>query len=488
VTLAGREVDEVTRLSSVTTHGVLTGERVRDVPLGPSLFRADARVRLTLLVVLDVTILLLSILMSEQVVRVATPGGLHRVVMAGSGLLMLNLFGFYRVRHVYPFHQRVYELSKVVAFSLLMTSGLFFTMPFLAASRSLTWIVATASFLGLVVGRTLYHRLFPLQEGLRRLLIVGAGPAGQHALAEVHQNPSMGFQVVGFVDDSPGAREARDIGAPVLGTSAELLELVHAFRVDSLVLASGQEPTDQTIRAVGDCVEHGCEVMSVARLAERLNRRIPVRFIGGNWFIHELNEVNRQLYQTAKRTLDIALSLCGLLATALLFPIIALAIRLDSPGPVIYSQIRVGRLGKPFRIYKFRSMRQDAEASGAVWASVGDARVTPVGQFLRQTRLDELPQLFNVLIGEMSLVGPRPERPEFVSTLSEKVPHYSRRHMVVPGLTGWAQVSYPYGASVEDALEKLQYDFYYIKHRSLFLDAEILLRTVSTVIGKIGAR
>ena len=474
-------------VSTVTSRSMLAGKRLAEAP--ETRRRPDeSRLRVSFLFGLDFFVLAMSVWMAERLVSVATPHGLHRLVMIGSGLLMLNLFGFYRVRHVYAFHQRVYELCKVVAFSLLMTSGVFFTMPFLATSRSLTWVTAMFSFVGLVCGRTLYHRFFPLREGLRRVLIVGAGQAGVHTLAEFQANPSQGFQVMGFVDDDPARSGGRVMGFPVLGTSSDLTGLVSSFQVDTVVLAVTGDPGDHMIRSVGDCVEAGCEVLNVARVAERLNRRIPVRFIGGNWFIHELNEVNRQLYQTAKRTLDILLALAGLLVTGCLFPAIALAIRLDSPGPILYSQIRVGRMGRLFRIYKFRSMCQDAEKTGAVWASAGDSRVTPVGRFLRQTRLDELPQLFNILVGEMSLVGPRPERPEFVAMLSEKVPHYSRRHMVVPGLTGWAQVSYPYGASVEDALEKLQYDFYYIKNRSLFLDAEIMLRTISIVIGKIGAR
>ena len=450
--------------------------------------RSKARWRVLLLLMLDATVLLCSIRFAEYMVPVHTDWDAHRAVMTGSCILMLHLFGFYRVRHVYAFHQRTYEIAKAVAFSMVATSGIFFTLPDVAAPRSLVWMAAFPTLFGLVFGRTLYHRLLPLRQGLRRVLVVGTGSSSRFVIDEIARNSSLGFEVVGIVrsETEPQAPHAATI--PVMSGTSRLKDWVTVLGTDTVVVALDHEPDSLTAGSIGDCVELGCEVMTVARLTERTNRRIPVRYIGVDWFIRELNESNRQLYQTAKRALDILLSLAGLLATCVILPAIALAIRSDGPGPIFYSQVRVGHLGHLFRIYKFRSMRPDAERDGAVWASPGDQRVTKVGRFLRQSRIDELPQLLNVLLGDMSLVGPRPERPEFVSLLAEGIPHYNRRHMVVPGVTGWAQVNYPYGASMEDALEKLQYDLYYIKNRSLFLDVEILLRTVSIVLRKIGAR
>jgi exopolysaccharide biosynthesis polyprenyl glycosylphosphotransferase len=190
-----------------------------------------------------------------------------------------------------------------------------------------------------------------------------------------------------------------------------------------------------------------------------------------------------------KRVFDLLFSLIGLLLAAPLFPLIALLVKLDSPGPVFFSQLRVGEKEKEFFVHKFRTMGQDAEkTTGAVWAQKDDPRITRVGNFLRKTRLDEIPQLFNVLKGNMSLVGPRPERPEIVDQLKKKVPYYAKRHSVKPGLTGWAQVKYTYGASEEDALEKLRYDLYYIKNYSIFLDLEIVLETVKVVLFHRGSR
>src|SRR6185369_7979167 len=195
------------------------------------------------------------------------------------------------------------------------------------------------------------------------------------------------------------------------------------------------------------------------------------------------------LFTFCKRAVDIFLSVTGLLLTLPFFPLIALAIKLDSKGPIFFRQLRVGNREKQFMLYKFRSMRQDAElGSGAVWAEKNDPRVTSLGKFLRNSRVDEIPQLINVLKGDMSFVGPRPERPEFVEKLKQIIPYYSKRHFIKPGLTGWAQVRYPYGASVEDAVEKLRYDLYYIKNISAFLDTLIFFETIKVVLFGRGVR
>jgi exopolysaccharide biosynthesis polyprenyl glycosylphosphotransferase len=222
---------------------------------------------------------------------------------------------------------------------------------------------------------------------------------------------------------------------------------------------------------------------------EEYTGKIAVENLRPSWLIFSAGFRKSRMLATAKRSVDIVLSTIGLVIGAPLFGIIALLVRLTSPGPVLYHQRRVGLRGHNFMVHKFRSMAQDAEAAtGAVWASkTGDPRVTPVGLLLRKTRLDELPQLWNVLVGEMSLVGPRPERPEFVTDLTHVIPYYGQRHIVRPGLTGWAQVSYTYGASTEDALQKLQYDLFYIKNLSISLDVYILFETIKTVLLRKGA-
>jgi exopolysaccharide biosynthesis polyprenyl glycosylphosphotransferase len=226
----------------------------------------------------------------------------------------------------------------------------------------------------------------------------------------------------------------------------------------------------------------------LASVYEELTGKIAVENLRPSWLIFSAGFRKSRLVQSAKRLGDIAASAVGLVVGAPIMGVVAAAVRLTSAGPVLYRQERVGQHGRVFTVVKFRSMRQNAErGTGAVWAAANDTRVTPVGRFLRRTRLDELPQLWNVLKGDMSLVGPRPERPEFVRQLTEQIPFYGQRHVARPGLTGWAQVRYTYGSSVEDALEKLQYDLFYIKNLSLPLDLFIIFSTIKTVLLQRGA-
>ena len=225
----------------------------------------------------------------------------------------------------------------------------------------------------------------------------------------------------------------------------------------------------------------------LASVYEEYTGKIALENLRPSWLIFSEGFRKSPVLTATKRVGDILAATIGLLLAAPIMGMVALAVRLSSPGPALYHQERVGQRGRTFTVHKFRSMRTDAEAAtGAVWAQANDTRVTPVGAFLRKTRLDELPQLWNVLKGEMSLVGPRPERPEFVRMLTEQIPFYGQRHSVKPGVTGWAQVSYTYGASVEDAMEKLQYDLYYIKNLSMGLDLFVLFKTVQTVVLKRG--
>ena len=234
----------------------------------------------------------------------------------------------------------------------------------------------------------------------------------------------------------------------------------------------------------------GVEVYDMPRLYERLTGRIPVTHLSDRWLLYTpFQGINRNLYTLhIKRLLDIGLSLILLVVSLPIAVITALLIRLDSPGPVLYRQSRVGMNGKVYELLKFRSMRVGAEADGAVWAQENDPRTTRVGSIIRKLRIDEIPQIWNVLKGDMSFIGPRPERPEFVDMLHEEVPYYSLRHSIKPGITGWAQINYPYGASKEDALEKLQYDLYYIKNLTFVLDLDIILRTIGVVLFGSGAR
>jgi sugar transferase (PEP-CTERM system associated) len=227
----------------------------------------------------------------------------------------------------------------------------------------------------------------------------------------------------------------------------------------------------------------------LASTYEELTGKIAVENLRPSWLIFSSGFRKSRLVRSTKRLMDIAASIIGLTLAGPIMLAVAAGVKLTSPGPALYMQRRVGQHGRLFMVYKFRSMRQDAEVgTGAVWAKKNDDRVTPIGRFLRRTRLDELPQLWNVLTGDMSLVGPRPERPEFVQKLTEQIPFYGQRHVVRPGLTGWAQVRYTYGSSTEDAMQKLQYDLYYIKNLSIALDLFIIVSTIKTVIMRKGAQ
>jgi exopolysaccharide biosynthesis polyprenyl glycosylphosphotransferase len=274
----------------------------------------------------------------------------------------------------------------------------------------------------------------------------------------------------------------------VMGGTADLLRLARELAIDEVVLAITQRHTmsPAAFEAVLACREAGFHVTTMPALYERLLGRVPVEHVGRNLQavlpIDEANAVDR-LYWLVKRLADLVLSAVGLAVVVVLSPFVALGNGLFCRGPLFYRQARVGRGGRPFTVIKFRTMRPDAEQdTGAVWAQAGDGRVTPVGRWLRRTRLDELPQLLNVLRGEMSLIGPRPERPEFVEELARQIPFYRARHAAKPGLTGWAQVRFGYGNSVEDARMKLEYDLYYVRHASFYLDALIVLKTVGVVL------
>jgi exopolysaccharide biosynthesis polyprenyl glycosylphosphotransferase len=338
----------------------------------------------------------------------------------------------------------------------------------------------------LLIGwRRLYTLVFAMPAFQRRAIVVGAGWAGQTIVKSLADFASLHYEVIGFVDDDPANHQKIIQGVPVLGPTSDLVTLTQKAAVTDVVLALNQDLRGELLASLLTCYEQGVQVSTMSEVYERLSDRVPVEHIGDNWFIVLPLENRSQnlAYRLIKRALDLLASLVGLVIFGAMLPVLALLIRLDSPGPVFYHQKRVGRAGKEFELLKLRSMVNDAEQDGqARWAERYDKRVTRVGQFLRRTRLDELPQLVNVLRGEMSLVGPRPERPEFVAELQQEIPFYRTRLTVKPGLTGWAQVNYDYGRSVTDALEKLRYDLYYIKHQSIQLDFVILLKTTGAIL------
>jgi len=321
------------------------------------------------------------------------------------------------------------------------------------------------------------------------VLIIGAGKAG-HSLADIYHklNPPP-FNLIGFIDDDPKKQEKSFYGFRIFGSCEKLLDIVEDMHISDIVVAINGEIKGETFQTILDIQERGVEVTRMPIMYEELTQRVPVEHLESDWVIRSFVDQVRisGMYELFKRLMDIVGGLIGSLFFVVIFPFSALAIIIESGFPIFYSQERLGKGGQVFKIFKFRSMWQNAEEDGeAKLATVNDPRVTRVGDFLRRTRLDEMPQFVSVLTGEMSLVGPRAERPELVAQFQKQIPFYRARLLVKPGLTGWAQINYGYVASVRETVVKLEYDLYYIKHRTLNMDFTIVLRTIGTVLRRTG--
>lgn len=376
-------------------------------------------------------------------------------------------------------------ISKTVFQIFVLYLLIYALLPPWSLPRHFIGIFALISPFMLLGWRLLYSWAFTKTVFRHKAIIVGAGWAGQTIAKIFTDFAPAHFQLIGFVDDDPAKQQTVIQGASVLGPVESLPGLAQVNGVTDVVLAITRDVPGHVLTSLMACYEGNVRISTMSELYEWLTDRVPVEHIGDNWFVAlPLGSRSQTLaYRIAKRLMDIVISAVGLLVFLLLFPLLALLMKIASPGPIFYHQKRIGRGGHTFELIKLRSMVVDAEKDGvAKWADYDDPRITRIGRFLRQTRLDEMPQLFNVLRGEMSLIGPRPERPEFLRELEQEIPFYRTRLTVKPGLTGWAQVNYDYGRSAIDALEKLRYDLYYIKHQSIHLDVIILLKTIGTVL------
>jgi sugar transferase (PEP-CTERM system associated) len=382
----------------------------------------------------------------------------------------------------------VRAVSSLGATSMIL-AGLYFWSPDLVIGRGVFAIAAVLVMCAVLGWRAAFEWFTRRIAPRDRLLLVGTSAGAVRLARELFDRKDLGVDIVGFIDPDP-----RRVGEPVLnpgivGTIEDIPAIVRAQSVDRVVVsladARGKLPMDKLLEMKLD----GVTFEHLASVYEEYTGKIAVENLRPSWLIFSTGFRKSRFLSVTKRVIDIVASAIGLVLSLPLMAATVLAVRLTSRGPALYHQTRVGQHGRVFMLHKFRSMRADAEAStGAVWAVAEDARVTPVGRFLRRTRVDELPQLWNVLLGDMSLVGPRPERPEFVKSLTAEIPFYGQRHVIRPGLTGWAQVRYSYGATVEDAMEKLQYDLFYIKNLSIALDLFVILKTIKTVLMRRGGR
>ena len=364
-------------------------------------------------------------------------------------------------------NNKVSSAVRVVVVGALVL-GLYLAMSYLnlgAPSRAIVFYFVLFALPSIALWRWMYAIVFNTQPFRHRVLVIGEDEEERFIANALKQHPAH-YLVLGYAD---------------------LSYLLGQRRIHEIVVAGSTKPELESnlFQLLSDCRVDGVRVSQMPDFYERLYHSTPIKYIDHSWALGAVQDlpVFGILPAALKRLMDVALGLVGLIVFILVLPVVALAIRLDSPGAVFYRQIRCGRAGKPFSIIKFRTMYSDAEKDGQPrWATQDDDRITRVGRFLRKTRLDEVPQVINVLRGEMSVIGPRPERPEFVKDLQQSIPFYRTRLMVKPGLTGWAQINYPYGNTVEDALVKLQYDFYHLRHWSVWLDLYILFRTFGVML------
>ncbi|MGH2536723.1 MAG: sugar transferase [Candidatus Promineifilaceae bacterium] len=478
--------------------GLVIGSRR---PALPSLGLRAAERRL-LLLVMDVAFLSLALIIAIATRTDLLTGAIDVVynakwfvTLALLWAMVASVFDAYNLRRAAGGVESVWGAGTAAA----VTGGLYLAIPWLTPpllNRSLGFLFLLLAVISISAWRLLYARLFAHAIFQRRALVIGAGRSGRdlvlalqrpQAGGEADTPSASGQTIVGFVDDDPARSGERIEGLPVLGNSAGLMRLVQGHNVDEVILAisNRQAIRPELFEAILDCRENGVPVVSMAAAYERLTGRVPFEHLSQHIEVAagEPDGAALRMYLAVKRLVDIGGALLSLVPLLLLATAVAAGNALSSPGPLYYRQQRVGRAGRPFWVIKFRSMLPEAEeGSGAVWASQRDPRVTRVGRWLRLAHLDELPQAVNVLRGEMSLVGPRPERPEFVARLSGTIPFYRARHAVRPGITGWAQIHQDYGDSEDLAREKLEYDLYYIRHAGPMLDSIILLRTVFKVL------
>jgi sugar transferase (PEP-CTERM system associated) len=391
----------------------------------------------------------------------------------------LDLYDTARLNTKGELYFRLLMVPGVLAFIL---AGIAYVRPnYLlgGGSAAVGLIILTFALFGWRLGFTWLVQLPILVE---RVYVLGTGERAQRVVLGLRQNPEIGVEIASWTGKMEGAVTRESV-------AAHLMEVVHKQKVHRVIVAMPDRRGTIPMPELLELRMQGVKIEEATSWLEKISGKIEVENLYPSWLVFGEGFRRSTPFILVRRAVSIVISLIGLILALPLFPLIMLAIRLDSKGPVFYAQTRVGKAGRIFKVVKFRTMREDAEAAtGPQWAGDNDPRITRVGKFLRSSRLDEIPQLWCVLKGDMAFVGPRPERPEFIEWLSKEIPYYGVRHMVRPGLTGWAQVKYKYGSTVEDSREKLQYDLFYIKNASIGLDLLIMFLTVKTVLLRRGAQ
>jgi len=424
--------------------------------------------------------------LAEEMLGPMLPRGL---VFAGVLFISMAAMGLYNSRQRSRLAGLIARVAASVIGGAMFITILFYLFPDLHIGRGALLISLVIAFGGSVIARVVFDTLVDEDLFKRRVLVYGSGRRGASIARLRRRSDRRGFVVVGYVPAE--GDEGSDVPEnEKLPTTVDLLTLCEKHRIDEIVVAMDDRrrrfPMDQLL----ECRLEGVDILELVTFLERETGKVRLDLLNPSWMIFSEGFGRGRIHDTLERGFDILASLVLLVVAAPVMVLTALAIKIME-GPkatIFYRQVRVGQYGRPFRLLKFRSMREDAEKDGAQWAQKNDSRVTPIGAFTRLTRIDELPQILNVLRGEMSFVGPRPERPEFVGQLEERIPYYRERHTIKPGITGWAQLCYPYGSSEQDAIEKLQYDLFYVKNHSLLFYLAILVQTVEVIVWRKGAR
>ncbi len=426
----------------------------------------------------------------------ASPDGFGTFLYPVADLVSLYALGLYRRDAMIDTRESLARIPLAVSLGALGTAVLLAVLaPWIGTPINRVRLFSGAVIAFCVAG-IVARLMFSLlkRNGLfqRKLLVVGAGTRAWDLLCMLrNEGRHPHYEAIFVHSPDYGPTDARLVaaadGSNVRIELDDVLQVARRIRPDEIVVAP-DERRGMKLDTLLLCKKDGFPIVQYLSFLEREIRRVDIRRVEVGWLLYSNGFYFGLIDNMLKRLLDVLASLFMLILFTPFLAAAAIAIKLDDRGPILYSQERITRNERPFRIYKLRTMRTDAEAAGAVWAAARDPRITRVGNFLRQSRIDEMPQLFNVLRGDMSLVGPRPERPKFIQELSEVLPFYNERHMVKAGLTGWAQINYPYGASLDDARSKLSYDLYYVKNFSILLDMLILLQTLRVVLWPSGAR
>ncbi|MEK7164457.1 MAG: sugar transferase [Patescibacteria group bacterium] len=399
-------------------------------------------------------------------------------------LIIFYIAGFYTLTNIRNDLKFYITGTQTIGIGVLVAMAYFYISPTIAITPKTILLLTAITFALLwLLWRRLAHRSISSLALKRRVLMIGENKTVEELTKLFDNNPQLGYEMAVILPHNP--KDA--IGnLPDYRDPKALESIIKKYNIATIVMDGQGRESKDLIDNLFHYLPLRLEFISLDRFYEAITKRISLETIDQFWFLENLQEGAKRLYDLGKRIVDIAVAITSGIISLALLPLISLAIFLAYGRPIFFTQKRLGKDGEPFLAIKFRTMVRDAEKNGPQWASLNDPRITALGKILRKTRLDEIPQLWNVVRGEMSFVGPRPERPEFVAELEKTIPFYRERLLVKPGLTGWAQINYSYGASAEDAMKKLQYDLYYIKNRSLILDIGIILRTIKTVLSAGG--